>query len=164
MIWPFQSQCDAFYGNPRGFGGEPSGAWEATNIIRIVPPYQMFFAGQPVSTIRVHKKCADAFMAALTAINHAAKGDAKLLSESGANIFGGSYNYRVMRGGSSLSMHSYGCAIDLDPARNGFHDTTPNFLKYPFVIKAFEDAGAVWGGHWKGRSCDGMHFQFAKVN
>ena len=164
MNWPTQAQCDDFYGNPRGRGGEASATWEAANLTRIIPPYQMYFAGQPVTTIRVHKKCAEAFMSALRAINEAAHGDGRLLAESGANVFGGSYNFRLMRGGHALSMHSYGCAIDLDPARNGFHDTTPNFLKYPFIVKAFESAGAVWGGRWSGASCDGMHFQFARVS
>jgi hypothetical protein len=161
--WPKQSKCDSFYGNPRGANDEASASWEANNLVRIEPPYQLFYDGQPIKSIRVHKKCADAFMHVFGAIKTAVNGDPARLAECGASAFGGSYNYRLMRGGHRLSMHSYGCAIDLDPARNGFHDTSPHFLRYPFVIKAFEDAGATWGGRWSGRSCDGMHFQFASV-
>lgn len=161
--WPAQRDCDTFYGNPRGRNGVASGKWETENLAVVVPPYQMYYAGKPIKSFRVHRKCVAATLGALQAINEHCRGDKKLLTESGANIFGGSYNFRLKRGSNSLSMHAYGCAIDLDPARNSFHDVTPNFDKYPFIVKAFEDQGAVWGGRWKGTSADGMHFQFAKV-
>lgn len=164
MNWPKQVDCDAFYGNPRGRNGQASPTWESQNLTRIKPPYQMTYAGKPITSFLIHKKCADAMMTALEAINKETSGDKKLLADSGASIFGGCYNFRLMRSGSTmLSMHSYGCAIDLDPGRNAFHDVTPNFLNYPFIIKAFEDLGAEWGGRWAGRGCDGMHFQFAHV-
>lgn len=162
-MWPHQNEVDTFYGNPRGRNGKSSPKWEKANLVRVVPPYQMFYAGKPISSFLVHRKCAGSMLKALAAIRDATKGDKKLLTESGANIFGGSYNFRLMRGSNRLSMHSWGCAIDLDPARNGMGDVTPHFAKYPFIIKAFEDAGAVWGGRWAGRACDGMHFQFARV-
>jgi len=43
----------------------------------------------------------------------------EFLEELGINIFGGCYNYRKMRGGDKLSMHSWGLAIDLNPVENG---------------------------------------------
>lgn len=162
--WPTQRECDEFYGDPRGSDGNPSWRWEADHLVRLVPPYRMLYAGQPISSFRIHKKCYEATMAALEAIRDAVDGDPKELAKCGANVFGGSYNFRLMRGSNKLSMHSWGCAIDLDPARNAFHDETPNFANYPFVISAFEKVGAVWGGRWKGRACDGMHFQFATVS
>lgn len=163
MSWPLQKECDHFYGDPRGRNGQPSAKWEAENLVKVIPPYQMFYADKPIKSFRMHKNCAGATLKALHAIFQATKGDKNLLTESGANVFGGSYNFRLMRGGNRLSMHSWGCAIDLDPARNGMADVTPHFAKYPFVVKAFEDLGAVWGGRWAGRNCDGMHFQFARV-
>ena len=36
----------------------------------------------------------------------------------GIDLFGGCYNYRKKRGGSTLSTHAYGLAIDTDPERN----------------------------------------------
>lgn len=36
----------------------------------------------------------------------------------GLDLFGGCYNYRKKRGGSTLSTHAYGLAIDTDPERN----------------------------------------------
>lgn len=161
--WPTQSKCNDYYGNPRGRNDQPNAQWEANNIIRVTPPYPMTYAGTPVRSIRIHKFCSEALLEALNSIKTFVGNDTKLLAESGASIYGGAYNYRLMRGGNQLSMHSWGCAIDLDPERNAFHDSQPNFARYPFVVKAFEDVGAVWGGRWKGRSADGMHFQFATL-
>jgi len=89
--------------------------------------------------------------------------DQKTIDAWGVSVFSGSYNYRVMRGGAVLSMHAYGCAIDLDAPRNFFHDQDPHFAHIPQVVKAFKDEGWVWGGDWSGRSKDGMHFQAARV-
>jgi len=89
----------------------------------------------------------------------------------GMSNYAGAYNFRVMRGGSALSMHSYGCAVDFDAPRNGFHDRTPHFaILRKEVVEPFLALGGVWGGDWDGdkdtldeRSCDGMHFQFARL-
>lgn len=165
QLWPKQSECDAFYGNPRGLGDEPSLRWEAANIIRISAPFVLRYDGKPVSGIRVHKKCAEAYGRVFARIWEAAGHDQAVIDRWGASIYGGAYNYRLMRGSSALSMHSWGCAIDLDPDENAFHDITPRFASAPqsAVVSAFEAEGAIWGGRWSGRSCDGMHFQFARV-
>lgn len=69
---------------------------------------------------------------------------------------------RQMRGGNNWSMHSWGIAVDLNakmnPMGNEKFDMTEEFAK------CFEDAGFVWGGRWKGRYADAMHFQYAVVN
>jgi hypothetical protein len=82
------------------------------------------------------------------------------------SIFGGVVQYRLMRGGDQLSIHSYGAAIDLDPGRNALHNQTPRFAKFEEVLKAFADEGWTWGGDWNGngssadeRRPDGMHWQ-----
>lgn len=161
--WPKQADCDKFYGNPRGADPSmPSPTWELENLTHIIPPYKMFYDGKPVSRLRVHKKCAAAFMEAFNNILKAADGDQKVIDHWGASIYGGGYNYRLKRAGTTLSMHSYGCAIDLDPANNGFRDSTPRLAQFPQVVKAFKDVGAVWGGDWPNNT-DGMHFQFALV-
>ena len=162
-MWPLQSQCEAFYGNPRGRNGQASGPWESTNLVRITPPFKIYFAGKPVSSLRIHNKCAESLTRIFNALWEAAGHDQKKLDEAGVTAFGGSYNFRLMRGSNVLSMHSYGCAIDLDPARNGFHDQHPHFANYPWVVKCFKDEGWTWGGDWAGRSKDGMHFQAARV-
>lgn len=160
--WPKQSGCDAFYGNPRGRDPtKPSAAWEAANLTTISPPFRMTYDGKAIKTIRVHTKCAASLLRVLNAIWVAAGRSQVIVDAWGASIYGGAYNYRLMRGGDALSMHSWGCAIDLDPGRNGFGAKSPNFAKVPAVLKAFADEGWVWGGKWS--KPDGMHFQAANV-
>jgi len=170
--WPLQRDCNAFYGDPRDPSDptKPNAQWELENLTYIKPPYQMYYDGKPVSRIRVHKKCADAFMNVFNSLLKAADGDQKVLDNWGVSIYGGAYNYRLMRTSNNLSMHSWGCAIDLDPARNALGNNKPRFALYPQILKAFEDEGAIWGGDWNGngstldeRSCDGMHWQFARL-
>lgn len=165
QFWPLQSEIDAFYGNPRGLGDEVNPRWEADNIVRIRAPWTMTFEGAPISSIRVHKRCAEAFQRAFGRIWDAAGRDQATVIAWGASIYSGAFLYRTMHGSSRLSMHSWGCAIDLDPDRNAHHDLKPRFGRPPqsAVVAAFEAEGAVWGGRWAGRSRDGMHFQFARV-
>lgn len=165
-MWPLQKDVDSFYGNPRGQSGKPSRSWEAENLVMVTAPYQLYYDKKPVRGIRVHRKCAEAFRRVFERIWVAAGREQSVVDAWGASTFAGGYVYRNKRGGGTLSMHAYGCAIDLDPARNAMGDNTPNFgAPGPYaVVKAFEAEGAVWGGRWKGRGCDGMHFQFARVN
>lgn len=159
--WPLQKDCDKFYGNPRGANGMASAKWESANLVNITPPFIMRYAGKPVKTLRVHKKCAESLLRVLNALWVAAGKKQAVIDEWGVSTYGGAYNFRLMRGGTSLSMHSWGCAIDLDPANNGLGDTTPRFFKYPQVAKAFADEGWEWGGSWSGKGIDSMHFQAA---
>lgn len=155
--WPLQKDCDRFYGNPRGANGGPSAKWESENLVSIRPPYRMTYAGKPITGIRVHKKCAESLKRVLNRIWESAGKDQATVDRWGASIYGGAYNYRLMRGGNALSMHSWGCAIDLDPARNGLGDQTPHFANVPEVLDAFAAEGWEWGGDWSRR--DGMHWQ-----
>jgi hypothetical protein len=70
----------------------------------------------------------------------------------------GCFNIRNKRGASSSSLHSWGIAIDINAAWNGFgkKPTMP-----PELVKCFTDAGFDWGGVWS--KPDGMHFQLAKI-
>ena len=70
----------------------------------------------------------------------------------------GCFNIRKKRGSKSTSLHSWGIAIDLNSAWNGF-GKTPTLS--PEFVKCFTDAGFDWGGNF-GR-LDGMHFQLAKI-
>lgn len=69
----------------------------------------------------------------------------------------GCFNIRKKRGASSSSLHSWGVAIDVNAAWNGFGKTPT--LSAGFV-KCFTDNGFDWGGTWS--RPDGMHFQLVK--
>lgn len=70
----------------------------------------------------------------------------------------GCFNIRKKRGATSMSLHSWGLAIDFNAAWNGF-GKTPTMS--PELVKCFTDAGLDWGGKWS--RPDGMHFQIAKL-
>lgn len=70
----------------------------------------------------------------------------------------GCFNIRKKRGATSMSLHSWGLAIDFNAAWNGFGK--PPTMS-PELVKCFTDAGFDWGGTWS--RPDGMHFQIAKL-
>jgi hypothetical protein len=70
----------------------------------------------------------------------------------------GCFNIRQKRGLSSMSLHSWGIAIDVNAAWNGLNQTPT--LSAGFV-KCFTDAGFDWGGTWTRK--DGMHFQLKNI-
>lgn len=70
----------------------------------------------------------------------------------------GCFNIRKKRGLSSMSLHSYGIAIDVNAFENGLGQVPK--LSAGFV-KCFTDNGFDWGGTWK--RLDGMHFQLSKI-
>lgn len=72
--------------------------------------------------------------------------------------FDGCFNIRKKRGLSSMSLHSWGIAIDVNAAWNAL-GANPT-LSAGFV-KCFTDAGFEWGGTWTRK--DGMHFQLARI-
>lgn len=70
----------------------------------------------------------------------------------------GCFNIRKKRGLTSISLHSWGIAIDVNAFENGLN-MQPK-LSAGFV-KCFIDAGFDWGGTWQRK--DGMHFQLSKI-
>lgn len=170
IMWPKQSECNSFYGNPRGREGQASPSWESQNLVRVDTPFPIYFLGKQAK-LRIHKKCSQAFLEWLERVWENSGKDKKTIHEWGMDNYAGAYNFRTMRGGKALSMHSYGCAVDFDAPRNSQYDRTPNFAKYrKEIVEPFIKLGGVWGGDWNGngdsldeRSCDGMHFQFARL-
>lgn len=77
------------------------------------------------------------------------------------------YEYRVIKDTDRLSMHSFGIAIDLAPAKTqywkdeassetakiGYKNTMP-----PSIVRIFEKYGFIWGGRWY--HYDTMHFEY----
>jgi len=70
----------------------------------------------------------------------------------------GCFNIRNKRGLSTLSIHSWAGAFDINAAWNGLNKK-PTMSKE--LVQCFLDAGFDWGGFWK--RLDGMHFQLAKI-
>lgn len=163
LEWPHQDEVDRFYGNPRGQDGEANPIWERDNIVKVRPPWGIVTAWdfQPVSGIRIHRECAESLKKILEGIWVSSGQDENKIKEWGMHLYAGGYNYRLMRGSSRLSMHSWGCAVDFDSARNAFGDHTPNFGRIPQILSAFSNEGWTWGGNWN--TPDGMHWQAATV-
>lgn len=79
----------------------------------------------------------------------------------GIDLFGGCYNYRKKRGGSTLSTHAYGLAIDTDPERNQLRwNATRARLAKPDAEefwRCWEAEG--WLSLGRARDFDWMHVQ-----
>jgi hypothetical protein len=165
-IWPSQSNADRFYGDPRGVGDEPDYNWADQQLIAIVPPWAMIDDdhGHVVEHFLMHAKCADSLNAILQQIwslygTYANKQPA--IEAIGLHRFSGSWVYRSKRHGNTLSMHSYGCAFDLNANAMPMGSTK----SWPAnVVSAFEDRGWTWGGRWSGASRDAMHWQACNVD
>jgi hypothetical protein len=128
-------------------------------------PYPMKLAWDKTQTtkkMRCHKLVASKFTKVFEQIL-AAYGLEKI-QELGIDIFGGCFNFRVMRGGTEMSKHSWGVAIDLDPERNQLKETskTARFARpeYKKMIDIFYANGFISLGREK--NYDWMHFEIAK--
>ena len=79
---------------------------------------------------------------------------------------GGTYNCRNIAGTDRTSMHSWGAAIDLNPAFadywrwNRSADDPPAYKnRIPAqIVAVFERHGFIWGGRWS--HFDTMHFEY----
>lgn len=70
----------------------------------------------------------------------------------------GCFNIRMKRGLNSMSLHSWGIAIDVNAFENGLNQTPK--LSQTFV-NCFTSVGFDWGGTWQRK--DGMHFQLSHI-
>lgn len=155
--WPTQANVRAFYGEP----GNPQATAGMVDL-----PYPMKIAwdkSQIIRKFRCHAKVENAFESIFQK-TLAHYGAAKV-SALALDVFGGCYNLRQMRGGTSWSMHSWGIAVDLDPEFNQLkqNHTTAKFAKADYVPfwNIVEAEGAVSLG--RSKDYDWMHFQFARL-
>jgi len=94
-------------------------------LVKIQLPYPMRLAWDTdtvVNFMMCHKLVAKNFLDVFNEIQRVYGYDK--IKELGIDLFGGCFNYRKMRGGNSWSTHSWGIAIDLDPARNLLKETS----------------------------------------
>jgi hypothetical protein len=152
--WPRQGDVPAFFGATGG------------NQVMLELPFAMRLAWKKTTVVRrfsIHAKVHDSAVRAFARI--AETYDAAKRREMGIDLFGGCLNVRKMRGGSRWSMHSWGIAIDFDPARNPLRgDIRKSRLMQPDADafwRAWEDEGWVSLGRTAG--FDAMHVQAARL-
>lgn len=140
--------------------GEPSKNPNYLTTLKL--PYPMRLAWDKnvkVNKMQCHKLIHDKLLNVFTDIlSHYGY---EKIQELGIDLFGGCFNFRVMRGGSEPSRHSWGVAIDLDPERNLLKETkaTARFARpeYKPMIAIFYKHGFVSLGIEK--NYDWMHFE-----
>jgi hypothetical protein len=146
-----QAQLIAKYGTPNAEG--------KGYITQITLPYSMYYDGKKVTKISCHKLVSAKLLAIFNDILEFYGQDA--ICDLKIDDYGGCFNYRLMRGGTKLSVHSWGCAIDLNPSRNLLKETskTARFarIEYQPMIDIFYKHGFQSLGREK--NYDWMHFQ-----
>jgi len=82
------------------------------------------------------------------------------LQGSGYKIYSlGSYANRNIAGTNTKSLHSYGLAIDINPANNPVSWNGHVVTNLPKGVgQLAAKYGLVWGGNWNGSKRDTMHF------
>jgi hypothetical protein len=131
-------------------------AGDVSNLVSFEFPFPMFYAGKRVLRSRCHHLVKDSLLRILGEIGTRWINHRGILEE--AEDYGGIYNFRQMRGGLSLSRHSWGIAIDLDPDDNGNRTPWPQKADMPLeIMEAFAREGWMSAGAFWGR--DSMHFQ-----
>lgn len=152
--FPRQKDVRAFYGKP--------GAHQTMLDL----PFPMRLAWDTDMIIRrfsIHEKAHDSAARAFARIAEH-YGEAKLRAP-GLDLFGGCLNVRRMRGGNAMSMHSWGIAIDFDPAHNtlrwGRDRARMARPAYARFLDIWEEEG--WISLGRERNFDWMHVQAARL-
>jgi hypothetical protein len=159
MIWPLQSQCLSFYGDPRQTG------WLHANTEEVVCPWQLYMGSIPVKSITIHKKCVESLTKVLNNIWEALAKDESKIKQLRYDQYSGSFNLRLIRGSSSaMSMHAFAAAIDWDADENQQHSQKHLFEDDSLLVVKFKEEGWIWGGDWSPGSIDAMHVQAARVH
>lgn len=154
--FPKQQNVVAFYGQP---GIEIEHQLEYADA-----PYKLridYDLSKTRNRLRLHSKCIESAILAMEDI--AKEYSATERVAYGIDRFAGDYFHRKMRGGTSWSMHAYGCAIDWYAAPNGLTTRCPQALfckpEYKTFFDIWESHGWVSLGRAIGR--DWMHVQAA---
>lgn len=159
--WPLQTQSalEAFYGKAKPTGNP--------NLVSFAIPYPMVLAwdtSKVVTKITAHKLVKDSILRVLNkTLAHYGLAEIKRLK---LDYFGGCFNYRPIRGGTALSTHSWGIALDFDPERNqlrwGRDKATLARPEYNKWWEFWEEEG--WVSLGRERNYDWMHVQAAKLS
>lgn len=154
--WPRQKDVEKFFGKPA----------DKNNLVYMKFAYPMRLAWD-LDTIVARTMCHKLVKEPMERIFERTLGHYTLpeIKRLRLDRFGGCYNPRRMRGGTSWSMHAWGIAIDIDPERNPLRATrataTLDGREYDDFWKFVYDEGAISLG--RERDFDWMHFQFARL-
>jgi hypothetical protein len=147
----------ATFGDPRPFVNEKE-IWEANALVTVPLPIRLIYAydvTKSVGRVRAHRSLAEHLAETLVACLRAGVPLHRLK-------YGGCYQWRSKRTSSELSLHTWGIAVDIEPAENPLGDEwkddgTRLDLR---VIATFKSFGWFWGGDFS-RTKDPQHFQWA---
>ena len=160
IMWPLQSQARQFFGNP----SINTSHWEKEFLVDVPCPWTLVMDGEKLNKIRINKMCAASLSRVLNNVWDAVDKEQSAIETLHYHRYSGSFNYRPMRGGSSLSMHAYGAAIDWDDGENEQHSHKHILQDSSLLIVKFKEEGWSWGGDWSGSTIDAMHVQAARVH
>jgi hypothetical protein len=155
--WPLEREAElrSFYGPP----GEAS-------LVALDLPYPLRLAWDPatsVTRLRCHTKV-KASLGRVFAAVLLSYGLADLRAKR-LDLFGGGYNFRQKRGGSTMSTHAWGIALDFDPDKNqlAWKRERASFARpeYDLWWRCWEDEG--WISLGRTRNYDWMHVQAARI-
>ena len=146
---------DSFYG-PKG-----------TSQVSLILPYKMRIAwdlDSVISKFTCHEKVRESLERIFVrTLDHYGFEEIQRLR---LDLFGGCLNVRKMRGSTTAwSIHSWGCAVDIDPEHNALKTKKPaatlSHAAYDPWWRFVYDEGAI--GLGRERDYDWMHFQFARL-
>jgi len=134
--------------------------WEADNLRLFNHPV---LAAIGFKHLKVHRKAEASFQAVFDSI--AAAGLAERILSCGGTFAPRYVNHDP--GTGKLSSHSWGIAIDLNVAWNGYRKEPAEAGTVGSVrelVPHFTAQGFAWGGHFSAASQDGMHFELARLD
>jgi hypothetical protein len=153
-VWPRQADVPAFYG----------AVGKHQKMLKLPYPMQLAWDRKvAITQFSIHEKVHDSAERVFKRI-HAHYGQTQIEALN-LHLFGGCLNVRTMRGGARQSMHSWGIAIDFDPAHNQLRwGRDKAWLARP-AYKAFWEFWEAegWVSLGRERNYDWMHVQAARL-
>lgn len=155
-LWPLDRDAEL-----RAFYGEPG-----TQLVKVTLPYPLRLSWDVSTTVlstQCHQKVANSLQKVLEQVLLYYGFDA--VQQLRLDLYGGGFNLRAKRGGSSLSTHSWGIAFDFDPTHNQlkWDSSKASFARpeYDYWWQCWEDEG--WVSLGRSRNFDWMHVQAARL-
>lgn len=153
-VWPVESQMLEYYGQP------------GSNQVLIDWPWPLRLSWDKNTVIKrfqCHARVKDSLLSVAEQVMNEYSLDE--IVNLRLDLWGGCLNVRAKRGGTSLSTHAYGVAIDWDPERNALRATRQTAAlarpEYEAWWQAWTDHG--WLSLGKARDYDWMHVQAARL-